>query len=144
MSLSPCKPDARFSNTGAPWLRGPTRKRCLRLRGPAKIHRVEERRDTPIAFLFPGQGAQYARMGAQLNESEPVFRDALAECSELLRPELGLDLRDLLFSTDDDAKAPLARNAVHAAGDLRHQLFARATLDVVGIETHSADWTQRR
>ncbi|HEV2842206.1 MAG TPA: amino acid adenylation domain-containing protein [Chthoniobacterales bacterium] len=77
------------------------------LRSPAKIHRVEERRDTPVAFLFPGQGAQYARMGAQLNESEPVFRDALAECAELLRQELGLDLRDLLFSTDDDAKARL-------------------------------------
>ncbi|HWM25443.1 MAG TPA: amino acid adenylation domain-containing protein [Chthoniobacterales bacterium] len=77
------------------------------LRSPAKIHRVEDRRDTSVAFLFPGQGAQYARMGAQLNESEPVFRDALAECSELLRPELGLDLRDLLFSTDDDAKARL-------------------------------------
>lgn len=77
------------------------------LRGPAKIHRVEERRDTAVAFLFPGQGAQYARMGAQLNESEPVFRDALAECAELLRPELGLDLRDLLFSTGDDAKARL-------------------------------------
>ncbi|HEX7518206.1 MAG TPA: amino acid adenylation domain-containing protein [Chthoniobacterales bacterium] len=77
------------------------------LRSPAKIHRVEERRDTPVAFLFPGQGAQYARMGAQLQESEPLFRDALAECSELLRPELGLDLRDLLFSTDENAKARL-------------------------------------
>ncbi len=77
------------------------------LRSPAKFHRVEERRDTPVAFLFPGQGAQYARMGAQLHESEPVFRDALAECSELLRPELGLDLRDLLFSTDENAKGRL-------------------------------------
>ncbi|MBA2743698.1 MAG: aminotransferase class III-fold pyridoxal phosphate-dependent enzyme, partial [Chthoniobacterales bacterium] len=77
------------------------------LRGPAKVHRTSDRRDTPVAFLFPGQGAQYARMGAQLNESEPVFRDALRECAELLRPELQLDLRDLLFSSGDDAKAKL-------------------------------------
>ena len=77
------------------------------LRGPAKIHRVEERRDTAVVFLFPGQGAQYARMGKQLHESEPVFRDTLAECSELLRSELGLDLRDLLFSTDEKAKERL-------------------------------------
>lgn len=77
------------------------------LRGAAKLHRVEDRRDTPVAFLFPGQGAQYAQMGAQLNEAEAVFRDALAECAELLRPELRLDLRDLLFSTADDAKAQL-------------------------------------
>jgi amino acid adenylation domain-containing protein len=77
------------------------------LRNPAQLHRVEDRHDTPVAFLFPGQGAQYVRMGATLHETEPVFRDALANCAELLRPELGLDLRDLLFSTDDDAKARL-------------------------------------
>jgi len=77
------------------------------LRNPAQLHRVEDRHDTPVAFLFPGQGAQYPRMGATLNESEPVFRAALAECAELLRPELGLDLRALLSSTDDDAKARL-------------------------------------
>ena len=77
------------------------------LRAAAKLHRVEDRRDTQVAFLFPGQGAQYARMGAQLNETEPVFRDALAECAEPLRPELQLDLRDLLFSTDEDARARL-------------------------------------
>jgi amino acid adenylation domain-containing protein len=77
------------------------------LQGAAKLHRVEDRRDTQVAFLFPGQGAQYARMGAQLNETEPVFHDALAECAELLRPELELDLRDLLFSTDDNAKERL-------------------------------------
>jgi amino acid adenylation domain-containing protein len=77
------------------------------LRGAAKLHRVEDRRNTQVAFLFPGQGAQYARMGAQLHETEPVFRDALAECAELLRPELELDLRDLLFSTEDNAKARL-------------------------------------
>jgi amino acid adenylation domain-containing protein len=77
------------------------------LRCPAKLHRVEDRRDTAVAFLFPGQGAQYARMGPKLYESEPVFRDALAECSELLRPELGLDLRDLLFLTDENAKKRL-------------------------------------
>jgi amino acid adenylation domain-containing protein len=79
----------------------------IALRGSAKIHRVEERRETAVAFLFPGQGAQYAGMGAQLHKSESIFRDALNECSELLRPELGIDLRDLLFSSDETAKAQL-------------------------------------
>lgn len=77
------------------------------LRGAAKLHRVEDRRDTPVAFLFPGQGAQYPRMGAQLHKTQAGFRDALGECAELLRPELELDLRDLLFSNADDARARL-------------------------------------
>jgi amino acid adenylation domain-containing protein len=77
------------------------------LRGPAKLHRVEDRHDTPVAFLFPGQGSQYPGMGAQLHADEPVFREALAECARVLRPELSLDLCELLFSRDAEAEARL-------------------------------------
>jgi phthiocerol/phenolphthiocerol synthesis type-I polyketide synthase E len=53
-------------------------------------------------FLFPGQGAQYAGMARGLYEREPVFRDELDRCAEILRPHLGLDLRDVVFSEDAD------------------------------------------
>jgi non-ribosomal peptide synthase protein (TIGR01720 family) len=53
-------------------------------------------------FLFPGQGAQYAGMARGLYEREPVFRDELDRCAEILRPHLGLDLRDVVFSDDAD------------------------------------------
>ncbi|HEX2644958.1 MAG TPA: type I polyketide synthase, partial [Thermoanaerobaculia bacterium] len=37
-----------------------------------------------VAFLFPGQGAQHARMAAELYEAEPVFRDEVdAACAIL-------------------------------------------------------------
>ena len=39
-----------------------------------------------VAFLFTGQGAQYAGMGKGLYETEQVFRDALDLCDELARP----------------------------------------------------------
>jgi acyl transferase domain-containing protein/NADPH:quinone reductase-like Zn-dependent oxidoreductase len=46
-----------------------------------------------IAFLFTGQGAQYVGMACGLWEQEPVFREALQRCDELLRPHLdGLSL----------------------------------------------------
>lgn len=50
-----------------------------------------------VAFLFPGQGTQYAHMTDNLYETEPLFRNALDQCAELLLPEWGQDLRQLLY-----------------------------------------------
>jgi phthiocerol/phenolphthiocerol synthesis type-I polyketide synthase E len=56
----------------------------------------QEPADRPVAFLFPGQGAQHVDMARELLATEPVFRRELERCSELLRPHLGFDLRALL------------------------------------------------
>ncbi|UXY15521.1 SDR family NAD(P)-dependent oxidoreductase [Chitiniphilus purpureus] len=59
-----------------------------------------------VAFLFPGQGAQHAAMGAALYRSEAVFRDTVDRCSTLLLPQLGIDLRTLLLTdAADEAEA---------------------------------------
>ena len=52
---------------------------------------------TPVVFMFSGQGSQYAGMGAGLYREEPVFRDTIDRCAELVEPELGRDLRALLL-----------------------------------------------
>jgi phthiocerol/phenolphthiocerol synthesis type-I polyketide synthase E len=50
----------------------------------------------PVAFLFPGQGTQYAGMGRELYEREPVYRAAIDECAGILAPRLdGIDLLSL-------------------------------------------------
>ena len=57
-------------------------------------------------FLFPGGGAQYAGMGAELYEKEPVYRDAVDACLSVVQPRLNVDLRRLMFPPPDEvAKA---------------------------------------
>ena len=59
----------------------------------------------PAAFLFPGGGAQRAGMARELYESEPVFRETVDRCAELLRPELGWDVREVLLAEDTEEAA---------------------------------------
>ncbi|MGA8114183.1 MAG: SDR family NAD(P)-dependent oxidoreductase [Actinocatenispora sp.] len=54
-----------------------------------------------VAFLFSGQGAQYAGMAAGVYRAEPVFAEAFDACADGLRAELGEDLRDWLFTPGD-------------------------------------------
>jgi phthiocerol/phenolphthiocerol synthesis type-I polyketide synthase E len=58
--------------------------------------------DRPVAFLFSGQGSQYAGMGSGLYEQHAVYRDAVDRCAELLREPVGRDIRELLFAPAGD------------------------------------------
>jgi acyl transferase domain-containing protein/acyl carrier protein len=58
----------------------------------------------PVAFMFPGQGAQYPNMGRALYENEPVFRSCVDRCSELLASHLHLDLRRLLYPAPEQSE----------------------------------------
>ncbi|MCL6588800.1 MAG: amino acid adenylation domain-containing protein [Firmicutes bacterium] len=53
--------------------------------------------DRKVVFMFPGQGAQYPDMGLGLYQEEPVFRETVDSCASLLKPHLGLDLRQALY-----------------------------------------------
>ncbi|HEX3478904.1 MAG TPA: acyltransferase domain-containing protein, partial [Kofleriaceae bacterium] len=59
-----------------------------------------------IAFLFSCQGGQYFGMGRELYDTEPVFRARIDACDRILRPLIGVSIRDVMMHGDD-------RDAIH-------------------------------
>lgn len=83
---------------------------------------VAETNDHPVVFMFPGQGAQHVNMGAELYDTEPVFREQIDLCSVLLQSHLGCDLCSLLYPPEGNDEA---------AERLKQTMFTQPALFVV-------------
>ncbi|HSE15898.1 MAG TPA: beta-ketoacyl synthase N-terminal-like domain-containing protein [Pyrinomonadaceae bacterium] len=57
----------------------------------------QESRARTVAFMFPGQGAQYVHMARGLYEEAEIFRQQLDLCCDISKPQLGFDLRQALY-----------------------------------------------
>jgi len=80
----------------------------LQNRDPQHIlngYHAHDQGDAPAVFMFSGQGAQYINMGRALYENEPVFREQIDFCATFLEPELGFDLREIIFPLPEQAAA---------------------------------------
>jgi acyl transferase domain-containing protein len=79
---------------------------------------VASARRSKLAFVFTGQGAQYAGMGAELYRSETVFQEAFDRCAALFSPFLKLRLQELVIGNAEDGAA------IHRTGNAQPALFA--------------------
>lgn len=82
---------------------------------PRRVHDHSGAADSGVAFMFPGQGSQYVDMCRGLYEADPVFRETLDACARVLRPEIGVDLIEVLYPDAegrDAARTTLAHTAL--------------------------------
>ncbi len=85
-----------------------------------------------LVFVFSGMGPQWWGMGRQLLEREPVFRDVIDRCDQLLRQYVDWSLRDELTADEEHSRISethIAQPAIFAV-----QLGLAALLRSWGIE----------
>ena len=85
----------------------------------------------PVAFVFPGQGAQHVGMGRDLYESEPLFAEEIDRAAAFLAPRLGLDLRRVLYPATGGPGQ--AAEAAEAARQLARTAVAQPALLAVEV-----------
>ncbi len=79
---------------------------------------------TGVAFMFPGQGSQYAGMGQNLYRDEIVFKHAVDQCATHFEKHLKRDIREILF--------PSSEKLQEAEQLIKETVYTQSTLFTIG------------
>ena len=77
---------------------------------PQRVHtrHIGQGSSAPVIFMFSGVGDQYPNLAAELYAQEQPFRESVDHCCDFLKPILGLDLREVLFTQE---KGPVTQRS---------------------------------
>jgi acyl transferase domain-containing protein/trans-aconitate methyltransferase len=116
----------------AAWLRGEAH--------PALQRGSAAARPVRVAFLFPGQGPQYLRMGRELYDTAPAFRNAFDACCAALDPLLPRALQPVIFAANGDTlldETQYAQPAMFAMEVALSALWRSWGVEPVAVMGHS-------
>ncbi|HLP59967.1 MAG TPA: acyltransferase domain-containing protein, partial [Candidatus Deferrimicrobium sp.] len=77
----------------------------------------------PVIFMFPGLGAEYVNMGLELYRTEPLFRDELDHCFEILDAIVGDDIKAILYPGETGNGNSKPAPGLHQPGVVQPVLF---------------------
>jgi phthiocerol/phenolphthiocerol synthesis type-I polyketide synthase E len=123
----------------APLLRGeamPSTSGARPLMAQAEVSAQSRR----VCWVFPGGGAQYIGMGADLYRHEPAFRDAFDACARAMSARRGLDLHAAVFdasSSDALTRPSLALPALFSVEYALAQLWLSVGIEPAAMAGHS-------
>lgn len=55
-----------------------------------------------VVFMFSGQGSQYVNMGMELYIMEPIFREEIDRCLNILKDISDLDVKEILYPSEEN------------------------------------------
>lgn len=85
--------------------------------GKYAVSNPELNRNKEIAFLFTGQGAQYFGMCKNYYATFEAFKNAIDECDEIIKSNLGHSIKDILWNDTID------KNLIHQTKYTQPALF---------------------
>jgi acyl transferase domain-containing protein/acyl-CoA synthetase (AMP-forming)/AMP-acid ligase II/pimeloyl-ACP methyl ester carboxylesterase/acyl carrier protein len=68
------------------------------------LSNLQKNHNQKIAWLFTGQGSQYEGMGYELYQTQPIFRNAIDRCAELLEPYIEKSLIEVIYPREGNSK----------------------------------------
>ncbi len=90
-----------------------------------------------VAFLYTGQGSQYANMLCTLRATEPIVRDTFAEADRIMQPLLGRALSDVIFVAPAEmatAEAALRETEITQPAVMTVDLALTRLLEAYGVK----------
>ncbi|GAB1510974.1 amino acid adenylation domain-containing protein [Actinophytocola sp. KF-1] len=116
----------RQGRTRLPWRRFVTGDRQSVVDALRRLDEARTGAERDVAFVFPGQGAQYRGMGTGLYAEAGEFREVVDTCATILLPLLRVDLRDAIADGHDLEETWLTQPALFVTEyALARELMAR-------------------
>jgi iturin family lipopeptide synthetase A len=83
---------------------------ALKSRNVQTYHSKDKEGNKPVIFMFSGLGSQYVNMGRHLYEKEPIFREEMDRCFDILNGLSEYNIKDILYPGRGEVSSPTGKS----------------------------------